>query len=270
MTLSLSSLHIYPVKSAGGISVDHCAVDAFGPRYDRRWMATDQSGRFLSQREDPRLALVGTAIAGDLLVLSAAGHPSLSLPLSGTPAPRRRVEVWADQVSAEDCGADADDWISSVLGRPARLVRMPDDGERQIDQRYASAGEHTAFSDGFPFLLIGEQSLAELNGRLSAPLPMNRFRPNLVVRGSAPHAEDDWARIQIGDVVLRVAKPCARCVVTTTDQETGERGVEPLRTLATYRKVGGKVLFGQNLVHEGVGTLRVGDAVSILDARAGS
>jgi uncharacterized protein len=270
MTLSLSSLHIYPVKSAGGISLRRCAVDTFGPRYDRRWMVTDESGRFLSQREDPRLTLVKTAITDDALVLSAGGHPPLSLPLAGTPAPRRHVEVWADQVSAEPCGAAADEWISSVLGRPARLVRMPDDGERQIDPRYASPGEQTAFSDGFPFLLVGEQSLEELNGRLSTPLPMNRFRPNVVVRGSAPYAEDGWERIRIGGVVLRVAKACGRCVVTTTDQETGERGVEPLRTLSTYRKVGGKVLFGQNLVHEGSGTLRVGDEVSILSTRAGS
>jgi uncharacterized protein YcbX len=138
---------------------------------------------------------------------------------------------------------------------------MADQVVRPANPAFAPPGARVSFADGFPFLLISEESLADLNGRLAVPLPMNRFRPNLVVAGCEPYAEDGWKEIRIGDVKLRVVKPCERCLVTTTDQATGERGKEPLRTLATYRKVGNDVMFGQNVVHENTGELRVGDAV---------
>ncbi len=270
MTLTIASIHIYPVKSASGITLESCHVDAFGPRHDRRWMVTDESGVFLSQRGEPRLALVRTAITEEILELSAPGMPLLSVPIGESPLARTSVKVWKDQVSAEHCGDQASEWLSSFLGRPAMLVRMPDDTVRQVDRRYASEGERTAFSDGFPFLLIGQASLDDLNRRLAMPLPMNRFRPNLVIAGGAPFEEDEWSRIALGDIELRVAKPCARCVVTTTNQETAERGVEPLPTLATFRREGGKVLFGQNLIHEATGELRVGTTVTVISRRSGS
>lgn len=270
MTLTLASIHIYPVKAASGISLECCRVDAFGPRHDRRWMVTDQSGVFLSQRGEPRLALVGTAIREEMLELSAPGMPLLAIPLEAPGLPRTPVKVWKDDVSAEHCGGEASEWLSTFLGRPVMLVRMPDDTVRQVDLRYASEGERTAFSDGFPFLLIGQASLDDLNRRMAKPLPMNRFRPNLVIAGGLPFEEDGWTRIALGDVELRVAKPCARCVVTTTDQETAERGVEPLRTLATFRREDGKVMFGQKLVHENTGELTVGTAVVVMSGRSGS
>ncbi len=270
MTLTLASIHIYPVKSASGITLESCRVDAFGPRHDRRWMVTDESGVFLSQRGVPRLALVRTDIRKERLELSAPGMPFLAVPLEASSPVRTSVKVWKDEVSAVYCGEEASEWLSSFLGRPAMLVRMPDDTVRQVDRRYAGKGERTAFSDGFPFLLIGQASLDDLNRRLAMPLPMNRFRPNLVIAGGAPFEEDEWSRIALGTVELRVAKPCARCVVTTTDQETAERGEEPLRTLATFRRQDGKVMFGQNLIHETMGELRVGTTVTVISRRSGS
>jgi uncharacterized protein YcbX len=178
--------------------------------------------------------------------------------------PRRSIRIWDDVVHATDLGDEAARWISSFLGADCRVVFMPDDVVRPVDPRYAQPGDRVGFADAYPFLLISQGALGELNRRLKSPLPMNRFRPNLVVDGVPPHAEDGWARIAIGGVMFEVVKPCARCVVTTTDQETGERGHEPLRTLATYRRTNGKVHFGQNLIHQGGGELRVGDAVEVL------
>jgi uncharacterized protein len=269
MPASLAAIHIYPVKSASGIALARCAVDDFGFRYDRRWMVTDESGVFVSQRDEPRLALLATALTADALVLAAPGMQPLTVPLEPARSDREPVEVWNDRVDAERCGAAADEWMARFLGKPARLVRMPDDARRQVDRRFAEPGERTSFSDGFPFLLIGQASLDDLNGRLAQPLPMNRFRPNLVVNGSHAFAEDQWARITFDDLTLRVVKPCARCVVTTTDQETAERGHEPLRTLATYRTRDGKVMFGQNLIHEATGTLEVGMPMRVIEARSG-
>ncbi len=268
MTPTLSSIHIYPVKAAGGITLERWTIDAFGPRYDRRWMMVDEHGVFLSQRSDPSLALIRTELDGDRLVLHAPSHGPIELPLEPDWSPgSAEVRVWNDTVVAESCGAAADRWLTSVLGRRVRLVRMPDDALRQVDLRFANPGERTSFTDAFPFLLIGSASLADLNARLEQPLPMNRFRPNLVIEGTLPFEEDEWLRIGIGNIEFRVAKPCARCVVTTTDQETGARGVEPLRTLATYRRRDGKVLFGQNLVHEGMGYIEVGTPVDVMETR---
>ncbi len=270
MALTVAAIHIYPVKSASGIALDRCAVDAFGPRYDRRWMLTDENGVFLSQRGERQLALVGTAIADGMLELSAPGMKRLAIPIEPEGLPHTVVRVWKDAVIAEHCGEEASAWLSAFLKRPVMLVRMPDDTLRQVDVRYATEGERTAFTDAFPFLLIGQASLDDLNSRLDTPLLMNRFRPNLVISGGEPFEEDEWSRIEINEVRLRVAKPCARCVVTTTDQETAQRGLEPLRTLATFRKQDGKVMFGQNLVHETMGELRIGTAVNVISRRSGS
>jgi uncharacterized protein YcbX len=180
--------------------------------------------------------------------------------------PRERVTVWKDRVPAVDQGDEAADWFAAFLGAPCRLARLPDDYARRVDGRYARRpDDQTGFADGYPFLLLSEASLDDLNGRLASPLEMRRFRPNIVVAGCAPFAEDGWRRFRVGPIGFDVVKPCARCVVTTTDQETAERGVEPLRTLATYRRVRNKAMFGQNLVHEGSGVIRVGDPVEIVE-----
>jgi MOSC domain-containing protein len=261
VTLRLSGLNIYPIKSARGIALTESEVDEFGLRYDRRWMAVDRDGEFLSQRSHPRLALVAPGIGNGVLRVDAPGMPTLELPLEPSSAVSTRVSVWDDTCAASWVGEKAANWFSEFLAYDCSLVHMDRAVMRPADPAFAPAGSRVSFADGFPFLLISEESLADLNRRMAQPLPMNRFRPNLVIAGGEPYQEDGWTRIAIGGIGLRVVKPCGRCLVTTTDQNTGERGKEPLRTLATYRKRDGEVMFGQNVLHEGMGWLRVGDAV---------
>ena len=260
---ALASLHIYPVKACGGLSPAEWPVDAFGLRNDRRWMVVDLAGRFVTQREAPRLALIRPALETGGLVLRAPGMPELRLPL--VPAGRERVavQVWRDATEAVPVSPEAAQWLSRYLGAPVRVVWMPDDVMRPTDPTYAE-GYRVSFADGFGFLLVSEASLTDLNRRLDVPLPMNRFRPNLVVSGTEPFAEDGWRRIRIGGLELAVVKPCGRCVVTTTDQETAERGREPLRTLATFRERDGKLMFGMNVVHRGTGRLAMGMPVEVI------
>ena len=209
------------------------------------------------------MTLVTPSIQGDRLRIEAPGMPPLETPLHPAPVVATQVTVWDDTVSAAWAGESAASWFTEFLGTPCSLVHMAEDVLRSADPAYAPSGARVSFADGFPFLLISEESLADLNGRLGRALPMNRFRPNLVVSGGEAFAEDGWDRLEIGGIGLRVVKPCGRCVVTTTDQSTGERGQEPLRTLATYRRQGGEVMFGQNVVHENTGRLRVGDQVTM-------
>jgi hypothetical protein len=261
--MRLTGIHIYPIKSARGISLDASEVDEFGLRYDRRWMVVDQSGMFLSQRSHPRLALVVPSIGDGTLRVDAPGMPPLQTPLHPKDSVATSVTVWDDTCSATWVGERAAEWFSEFLGAPCSLVHMGDDVVRPANPAFAAPDVRVGFADGFPFLLISEESLADLNRRLVVPLPMNRFRPNLVVAGGEAYGEDTWGRIEIGGVRLQVVKPCERCLVTTTDQATGERGKEPLRTLAAYRRVGNDLMFGQNVVHENPGRLRVGDEVVI-------
>lgn len=265
--MTLGEIRVHPLKSAAGIVVDRVELDDFGPRHDRRWMAVGEDDVFLSQREVARLALVRTEIvdaegARPRLRLEAPDLPPLDVP-PGTAA--RRVRVWRDTVDARDCGDAAAEWITAALGLSARLVHLPEDGLRPIPAPYGRPGDRVAFSDALPFLVLTRASLDDLNARLEQPLPVERFRPNLVIDGARPYADDRWRRIRIGAVELDVVKPCARCVITTTDQGTGERGREPLRTLATYRRRDGHVWFAQNAIHRGRGALRVGDPVEVLE-----
>ncbi|MDJ0806623.1 MAG: MOSC domain-containing protein [Gammaproteobacteria bacterium] len=256
--IKLSGLFIYPVKSLPGISLQDSVVDSFGLTFDRRWMLVDADGLFLSQRQLPRMALIDQQIHNAELVLQAAGQDALSLPLRPSGGAETRVKVWDHTCVAWDCGAEAMAWFSGFLERPCRLVYMPDDHFRPVDQTFAEAQDQTAFSDGFPLLLISEGSLTDLNRRLTEPITMGRFRPNLVVTGCAPYAEDTWSRIKIGTLGLRLIKPCSRCVITTIDPTTGDKGMEPLKTLSSYRRKGNKVYFGQNLNHDGQGHLSLG------------
>jgi uncharacterized protein YcbX len=244
---SVSALYVYPLKSARGVAVDVMELDDGGARSDRRWMAVAEDGRFLSQRTVPALALVQPCLTTDGLHLSAPGMPPLAVrrPEAGSIAIEGRV--WDSAVRVLVAGNAANDWLARVLGVPTRLVYRPDDAE--------------PLTDSAPLLLVGQSSLDDLNRRLEIPVPMNRFRPNVVVQGADPYAEDAWRAIRVGDVEFEVCGPCSRCAATTIDQETGTRGVEPLRTLATYRKDGSGVNFGQNLAHRSAGAIRVGDAV---------
>jgi uncharacterized protein YcbX len=259
----LAALTLYPIKSAAGIPVRSWPVDDFGLRYDRRWMVVDQAGGHVTQRTHPRLALVRPAFDGDTLRVTAPGLPPLILPLEPAGAPSTMVFVWGDACAAQEMGAAAAAWFTRFLGDRCSLVYMPATTVRPADPAYAPPGVRVSFADAFPFLLIAEESLAELNRRLPAPVPMNRFRPNLVVAGGEPYIEDRLSAFRIGPLELRAVKPCDRCVITTTDQATAERGPEPLRTLAAYRKLDGKVLFGQNVVHQAPGRLTVGQRLVV-------
>lgn len=259
----LTSLNVYPLKSAAGLAAEAWEVDAFGLRYDRRWMVVDHRGVMISQRTHPRLALVRPSLGDGTLRLETAGMPALELRLEPAAAVTTTVVVWRDACAAVWGGERAARWISDVLEADCSLVHMPEATVRVADPQYAPAGTRVSFADAFPFLLLSEESLADLNARLPAPVPMNRFRPNLVIAGGEPYAEDALAGFRIGRVGFRAVKPCDRCVLTTTDQATAERGVEPLRTLATYRTRDRKVLFGQNVAHDGPGRLEVGEALRV-------
>ncbi len=260
---SILSLHVYPVKSLGGISLARAEVSARGLEHDRRFMVVDGAGAFLTQRRLPRMSLVSVAIVGDALVLSAPGRAPLEVPLRPSGGERREVRVWDDRCEASSLGEGPARWLSTFLGVECALVHMPDAARRATHPAYG-APVPVSFADAFPFLLATTGSLAEL-ARRGGGVPMQRFRPNLVVEGTEPFAEDRWRRLRIGGVAFRVAKPCVRCAVTTVDPATGAfSGPEPLAALATFRRTAeGGVTFGVNLAHEGRGTLAVGDRVEI-------
>lgn len=267
MRTVVASMFVYPVKSCGGVEVDRAEVDAFGFRNDRRWMIVDEDERFLTQRTVPLLATIRVGLSDGRLSLSSAGWEDLELDAFPERAYAHPVIVWRDTVDALPVGAEADAWLTSVLGRPARLRWMPGASVRPAKRDPAGISPRISFADAYPFLVVSRESLDALNDRLAKPLPMNRFRPNIVVEGAGPFAEDEWTRFRIGAVEFDVAGPCARCATTTTDQETGARGVEPLRTLATFRREGNEVMFGQNAIHRGPGEVRIGDPVEVLESR---
>jgi uncharacterized protein YcbX len=258
LTIHLTSIVVYPIKSAAGITLGAWEVDHFGLRHDRRWMVVDPHGNLVTQRTHPRLALVRPVLHDASLVVEAPGIAPLDLSLAPSGSVMVKATIWDDRCDALWLGPGPAQWISTVLRSPCALVYMPESTVRPADPAYAPQGSRVSFADAFPFLLISEESLADLNARLPRPLPMNRFRPNLVIAGGEPYVEDRLERFEAGGISFRVVKPCDRCLVTTTDQETTERSVEPLRTLATYRKVGGEVMFGQNVIHLGTGRLSVG------------
>jgi uncharacterized protein len=263
---TVSHLNVYPVKSCRGIPLGTATLDRWGIQQDRNWMVVDAEGCFVSQRTQPRLALVEPALGVEHLTLRAPEMRPLELPVTGRAGPERTVTIWKDSGRALDQGEVAAEWFTRYLGQPVRLVRIGAGFERPVNEVAYPEGAEVAFADAYPLLLLSEASLADLNARLPEALPMNRFRPNLVVTGCPAFAEDNWKRIRIGAVTLRVVKPCQRCATTTVDQSTAETGKEPLATLATFRRAGDGVNFGQNVVHQSVGNLHVGDAVEVLDA----
>jgi uncharacterized protein YcbX len=258
--IRVTELAIYPVKACRGIRVSSARVVERGFAGDRRWMIVDASGVFVTQRTERRLALVRAVLDGEELELSAPGAGAVRVPAAYEAGVRREVQVWS-HVGTAVAHPEGSAWLSALLGAPHTLVYMPDDERRAVNPERARPGDIVGFADGYPFLLISEASLAALNARLAAPITMQRFRPNIVVSGCEPFAEDGWARLAVGALGFRGVKRCDRCVVTTVDPETGDSGVEPLRTLATFRREDGKVWFGMNLIHDGPGTISVGDEV---------
>lgn len=263
--IRITSLHVYPLKGGRGLDRQEIALDRFGPVDDRRWLIVDPDGSLVTQREVADLCLVSAVPGPDGLHLTKPGAGEFFVPRPAEDAPRRQVRVWADRFDAVDLGKTAAAWCSSALGRPVGLVSLPDDATRRTDRSYDPQGAPVGFADGYPLLVIGEASLDGLNRRLPDPLPMTRFRPNVVVAGSEPHDEDSWRHFEIDGVPFDGVKLCARCVVTTTDQHTGVRGAEPLRTLASYRRREKGLMFGMNVVHRGAGRVRVGAAVTVSD-----
>jgi hypothetical protein len=265
---SLSGLYRYPLKSGRGEALQRSAVDGLGLHGDRRWMVVDaDSGRFITQRLLPQMSQLSARYdARGGLILSAPAQADLAVALPDPEQDLRGVVVWRDSLRVPDAGDEAAEWLSTMLGKPCRLVHVPEGRARQVDTAYAQPGDRVAFADGFPLLLIGQASLDDLSQRVGQPLSMQRFRPNLVVTGSEAYAEDGWKRIRIGDVEFEVVKGCSRCILTTIDPQTGERNAqrEPLATLKTYREKDGDVFFGQNLLPRGIGELQLGMMVEIL------
>lgn len=236
-------------------------VEERGFQYDHRWMLVDQAGEFLTQRQHPQLALLQVALGKSELSVFSKVDPSreIAFDLEMNSGKQMQVKVWGDELVALQVAPKVSAWFTDFLGMNVDLVVMPESSHRKLDPRYAVQEESVSFADGMPYLIIGQASLDELNGRLVDPVGMDRFRPNLVFSGGAAYAEDQFKQLQIGEVEFQVVKPCARCVMITVDQEKGTKGKEPLATLATYRSQGSKVYFGQNAVALTQGIVRVGD-----------
>ncbi|MCW5549998.1 MAG: MOSC domain-containing protein [Opitutaceae bacterium] len=270
--MHLSGLYLYPVKSLRGIAVASASLDAFGLVHDRRFLVVDDRGRFLTQRALPRMALITTALTGGTLILRNPHHGSAAIGLDEPGAPVT-VQIWRDTVEAVDCGVEIAVWLSDFLRQPCRLVRMGERHHRSVHKAAARPGDQFAYADGAPLLVLSEASLAGLNDRLVArgeePVPMDRFRPNLVIAGCPAHAEDGWSGFRLGDLTFRCAGKSDRCTITTTNQLTGERaGPEPLRTLAAYRRDPAldptAVWFGANYINASKsGLIRAGDPVVV-------
>ena len=264
--IQLSNLTYYPIKACRGFDVAESQVERMGLASDRRMMVVTPSGKFLTQREYPRLALVTPTVKNGMVTLSAPNFDSLQFGIqsTGTPTP---VEVWKSKdVSAIDQGEESAQWLSDWLGVSVRLVHVADGFKRKLNPEYAvHADDHTGFADGYPILIISEESLQDLNSKLDSAVPMNRFRPNIVVKGCEPFAEETWRRIRIGGVEMALVKPCARCVVTTIDKDTLAKSKEPLKTLSSYRMQELGAIFGVNVIPLNEGVVKVGMSVEVLE-----
>ena len=261
--LQLSEIYVYPIKSLGGVRLSESLLTERGLAYDRRWMLIDDQG-FMTQRKFPRMALLQVALReGHLEVRSPDDPLPLVIPLAVESYFPRRVPIWDDLTTAWQVSRVADAWFSEALDHPCSLVYMPDDSERTVTGKVSGQIRAVSFADSYPALLVGQASLDDLNTRLAEPVPMDRFRPNLVVTGGAPYEEDRWHAFRLGEAACTAEKACARCNVTTINQATAERGKEPLATLSKYRRRGNKVLFGQNVLLEVGKMVRVGDVVRV-------
>ncbi len=277
--MHISAINIYPIKSLKGIALDSATVEERGLRNDRRWMLTTPDGMFFTQREFPRMALISVWIEDGGLGVAADRFGEAFIPFEPT-GKKQQVTIWQSVCEGEIYGGALNEWFSDVLETNCQLVYMPDNSRRNVNERFNKNDDVVSFADGYPLLVMSEASLDDLNSRLDEPLPMNRFRPNLVISGSTPYAEDNWSEVGVGEAVFRSTKPCERCVITTVDQAKGAfAGKEPLKTLASYRMAKDvmperleslgvtptSVLFGQNLIAESVGeVIRVGDVVAII------
>jgi len=259
---TLTEINIYPIKSLTGISLQSSEVEERGLKYDRRWMLVTNEKKIITQREFPQMALLQVNLDIEALVVNhkLKDFGKLLIPFNYDFTETKDVIIWEDVCKGSFYDKQIDDWFSEALGIKCRLVFMHDASKRPVNSKRVK-NKIVSFADAYPFLIIGQSSLDDLNSRMEKPLPMNRFRPNLVFTGGKPYEEDEWGKFKIGDVKFRAIKPSIRCAITTTDQETAERSHEPLRTLAKYRKVENGVIFGMNVVCDSTGTINVGDQI---------
>jgi uncharacterized protein len=263
--LTVSELYIYPIKSLGGIAKETVKVTNTGFKHDRRWMLVDENNMFLSQRTHPQMALLQPTETADGIVVTHKNNStqSITIPFYNEGKTTIQVSVWDDVCEVVEVSTLCSQWFSDMLQINCKLVYMPDNTKRLVDKRYASNNEVTSFSDGYPILMIGQASLDELNAKLDEPIPMNRFRPNIVFTGGHAHVEDEMEKFVINDIKFSGVKPCSRCVMTTINQQNSEKGKEPLKTLATYRTKNNKIYFGQNILHQQNGSIAIGNSIEI-------
>lgn len=265
MTISVSSLFVYPIKSMAPLLLDEVQIEKFGPALDRRFMLVDAKGKFYTQRQNPLLSQFHISLApGGLRITAVDGSGCEISFVDIAPAADVEAQVWDDRVLACGLPQEINAWLSEKLGHELRLVFMPEQAERQVDLQYAREGDVTSFNDGFPALLLSEESVRALESDTGFALSPLRFRPNIVVTGCEAFAEDKWQRIRIGEVEFEVVKPCSRCVIPTIDLQSGQKQPEVMAALLRQRKVDNKVFLGQNLIHRRQGLIRVGDTVEIL------
>ncbi len=258
--MKIVSLHIYPIKSLGGISLQSSKVFGKGLAYDRRWVLIDGESLFQSQRTLPNMALISVFINKESLRVKAPNGSAIDI--SFTPeGERRKVKIWNDEVEGREVSAHISSWFSKYLGKEVYLVKMTDDTNRLIDVRYASNAETVSFADGYPLLLANTSSMDDLNKKLETPVDVNRFRPNIVIEGQQAFEEDDWNQVSIGTAKIEVVKRCTRCVVVNIDPQTASKGIEVLQILSSYRKTDNKVHFGVNALIHKEGVIKVGDTV---------
>ncbi|MEM9934724.1 MAG: MOSC N-terminal beta barrel domain-containing protein [Bacteroidota bacterium] len=264
--IRIKEIYIYPIKSFSGIPMNSARLGVRGLAYDRRWMLIDDSGRFLSQREEPSLCFLSPTIVGDKLIIHDkrdSGHSPLVLPLHPETGKMMSVSVWGDEMEARLCEGEIEKWMEERVGKGYQMVYQPDSTDRKVDPRYAQNGENVSFADSYPYMLMSQKSLDFLNEKLSDPMVIERFRPNILVEGTAAFEEDSWGNIRIGSASFKAVKPCARCSLTTVDPTTAQKGKEPMKTLSTFRKSGRKILFGQHLLLIEGDEIAVGDILEV-------
>ena len=265
MSIIVSALYSYPVKSLRGHTQQRATVTAWGPDGDRRWMLVDELGQFVTQRQLPEMCRIGAVYRGDGVYLWHLSNPRVDIHVSTASAQTPcNVTVWEDRCTALDAGDAAAAWLSHQLGRPLRLCFIPDSSHRQVSRQFAEDGDRLGFADGFPFLLCNEASLQHLSSALGRDLEMQRFRPNIVISGAPPFAEDRWRRILIAGVEFDLVKPCARCAIPTVNLADASREPDVFRVLKNHRQRDGEVFFGQNMIHRSQGQIQLGDAVAVL------
>ena len=256
----VKELWIYPIKSLGGIKVDSAQAETEGLRYDRRWMLVDDSGKFITQREHHQMSTFNSVMDNNQLTVHHNGD-SVAIPLTAISDNILNVKVWSSQLMAAEVDPHISEWFSDHLSMRATLVRMTDISNRPKLLKVPPYNTEVSLADGYPYLILGEESMRHLNGKLENPVSANRFRANIIVASDVPHIEDTWGSVDIGKATLKVIKPCARCVVITIDQQTGIAGKEPTRTLATYRKKKNSIMFGANAICTIEGKIKVGDVI---------